>query len=127
MAYEIPDFVLGTLPAGADLHTYVHRFVIADSSAAVQLATAAGNVLGVLNNKPVAGAAAEVIVDGVAKVYCDNTCTAGHEVQVGTGHGAINSTTGKSVGIALATGASGDVIPVLLKDIGQPTPPPPGP
>jgi hypothetical protein len=120
MSYEIPGFTVGTLLAGADLSAKQYTFVVANSSSQVVSATAAGDVLGVLQNAPVAGAAAQVMTGGVSKVLVGTGgVTAGHAVQVAaTSFGAVNASTGKGVGIALETGVAGQIVAVLLKDLG---------
>jgi hypothetical protein len=119
MAYEIPGFTLGTLTAAADLSTKEHRFVAA-SGTGVGVAGAGADILGVLNNKPVQGAACTIIVDGVAKVVAEGAIAYGAEVMVGAAGGAVTATaTNQAVGIALAAAAAAnEVIPILLKDLG---------
>ncbi len=49
------------------------------------------------------------------RLFAGGTISAGQEVEVGTNGTAVAKTSGVVVGIALAGGASGEVIPVLLK------------
>jgi hypothetical protein len=120
MSYEIPGFSLGTLVAGADLSALQYTFVAANSSGKVVSATAGGDVLGVLQNTPTSDGAAQVLTSGVSKVKCSGTVTAGLAVKVAAStFGAVNaSTSGKGVGIALESGTSGQIVAVLLKDLG---------
>lgn len=74
MAYEIPVFNLGTLKAGADLSasTNQFKFVKLDGSGDVVLCTGATDIpVGVLQNNPRLGEAADLGVLGVYKVQGD--------------------------------------------------------
>lgn len=120
MSYEIPGHVVGTLLAGADLRALQYTFVKVDSSSQIVSAAAGGDVLGVLQNTPNTGGAAQVMVSGVSKVKCSGTVTAGLAVKVAAStFGAVNaSTSGKGVGIALESGTAGQIVAVELKDLG---------
>lgn len=91
-------------------------FVKVTGAHTVGLATAATDVLaGVLQNKPQnVGMAATVGIFGVSKVLAGGNITAGSKVAPdGNGAAVTDATNGKS--IALASGAAGDLIPVLLR------------
>ena len=67
MAFELPNFVI-TLPAAADLSAKQFYFVKIDTSGQAALAATTGEaVIGVLQNKPTQGQAAQVMVQGITK------------------------------------------------------------
>lgn len=71
MAYEIPGFSI-TLEAASDLSTSQYKFVKLDSSGkAAAIAAATDIPVGVLQNKPTSGQAADVMVSGVTKLQGD--------------------------------------------------------
>ena len=73
MAYETPLYVLSFV-AGEDLSSNQFQFVTMESDGQVDLADAETDiVLGVLQNKPTAGQAARVMIQGVSKVEADET------------------------------------------------------
>lgn len=119
MAYEIPGFVLGTLPAGDDLSAAQYRFVSITAGDHVGLAAAAGQPLGVLNNAPAEGEVCEIVTSGVAKVVCDDTVTEGGLIEVHSGGGADDLASGFAVGVALEAGVVNQVISVRLGDYGK--------
>lgn len=118
MAYEIPGFMLSTLEAGDDLSAKQYRFVIGTAGDKVGVASAAGKVLGVLQNAPAEDETAEIMVNGVSKVICDDEVTEFGVIEVGTNGGADDFSAGKGVGMALEAGVAGQIISVLLKDYG---------
>lgn len=67
MAYEIPGFKLGVLPANADLSAKQYYGVKVVSGGIDVVSAAGGVAVGILQNKPVSGEAAEVTVLGVSK------------------------------------------------------------
>lgn len=82
MAYEIPCFSI-TLPAGGDLSSSQFKFVKLNSSGqVVDIAAATDIPVGVLQNKPASGGAAEVMVIGISKVQGDADLAKG--AQIGT-------------------------------------------
>jgi hypothetical protein len=71
MAYEIP-FNKITLEAAADLSAHQFRYVKIDAAGkAAAIAAATDLPIGVLQNRPTAGSAAEIVVDGVTKLQAD--------------------------------------------------------
>lgn len=78
MAWELPNFCIGSLTAGADLSGSQFRCVKVTGDNTVGLADTQGEViLGVLQGKPAAGEAADVTVVGVTKVVAGAALTAG--------------------------------------------------
>lgn len=71
MAFEQPGFKDGTRPAGADLSANQYKFVKLNSSGQVILCAAVTDQpYGILQNKPVSGQAAEVMLMGISKLVC---------------------------------------------------------
>lgn len=78
MAYESPQVSLGTLTAAADLSGKQFHFVKLASATTVNVCSAVTDVpVGVLQNKPTSGQAAEVTFLGISKVVADATLAAG--------------------------------------------------
>lgn len=122
MAYEQPGLKI-TLIAAADLSAKQYCFVNADTTAAgskAALPSAGGRAVGVLQNKPASGEAAEICVDGISKCLVGTGgVTAGDTVQALATGDITTATTGDyALGIALATGAAGVLVPVLLTPSG---------
>lgn len=107
-----------TRPANADLSAGLYKFVELDSSGNVGITNALGTdlAIGVLQNKPTAaGQAAEIQVDGVAKVVAGATITPGQKVSASaSGTAVVAIATYHVQGICVKGGASGEVIEVLL-------------
>jgi len=79
MAYESPGIDIGTLTAAADLSGKQYHFVVLASATTVNVATAITNApIGILQNTPTSGQAAEVRILGVSKVVADGTLAAGN-------------------------------------------------
>jgi len=75
MSYEIKQFCI-TLEAAADLSSSQFKAVKLDSNGkAAAIAAATDLPIGILQNKPTAGQAAEVMVDGVTKWQADAALT----------------------------------------------------
>lgn len=106
-----------TLIAGADLSAKQYLFVeLANDGQIDPVGSAGGDAVGVLQNDPdAAGKAATVAISGISKVVCGGTVTVGDKVQSDNAGKALTAASGDHVlGRALATGASGEIIPVLL-------------
>lgn len=121
MAFEIPNFYIGVLPAAADLSAGQFKVVgIVDNGsgqAAVNYPSAGGQGIGVLQNKPLSGEAATVMNEGITKALLGTGgITVGQNLMAGTSGVLVLATSGNYiVAQALETGVSGDVISVLLK------------
>jgi hypothetical protein len=77
MAYELPGLKI-TLTAGADLSSYQHHFVKITGANTVGLCTATTDIpVGVLQNAPTSGGAAEIMVSGITKLSSNAGITAG--------------------------------------------------
>lgn len=122
MAYEIPGHAI-TLEASTDLSSYQYRFVVSNGDGTCNLAGDGAAVTGVLQNKPTAGQAASVVVDGVSKVKAaGSTVAAGDLVASSTVGLAVAVAAGDyTVGRVLAgsSGSTGRVLTVLLQHLGS--------
>lgn len=113
MAYEIPGFMDGTEVAAADLST--SQFLcVKETSNGINLCTVAGEeVYGVLQNKPAAGQAANVMQDGVSKCKAGAAVAKGALIMTNASGKVITAATAGSsiIGQAKeAAGADGDII-----------------
>lgn len=120
MAVEIPGKTVGFESAAADLSTHQFKAVIF-SSTGVALTGAGGKCDGVLQNKPVAGAAAHVMVDGVSKVVAGAALAKGALVSVTAAGKLKAAATGEFIlGTLLeASTADNDIVTVLIARQGR--------
>lgn len=117
MSYEVPGFKIGTLTASSDLSGSQFRYVKVSGSGTVTICAAASDVpLGILQNKPKAGEAADVMVTGISKLAAGAAVAAGAEVgSDATGRGIAGATGTRVMGQALeAASAAGQIIAVAL-------------
>lgn len=116
MAYEnTPEMI--TVPAAADLSTHQYKLMTLNSSGQAALGNATNLIVGVLQNKPTAaGQAATLCWAGVSKVVAAGVITAGARVTSDANGLAIAATTAGDavIGVALATSAANDIIPILI-------------
>lgn len=122
MAYEISNNSLKiTLPAGADLSTKQYYFVKVNSSGnAVLCAAATDAPIGVLQNNPISGAEASIVVVGGTKIVAGAAIAAG--IKIGTDSAgkadakvAGTDTTEYTVGqVLLASAADADVLTAVI-------------
>lgn len=122
MAYEINQYsVKITLPAAADLSTKQYYFVKVNSSGQAALCAAATDrPIGVLQNTPTSGQAAEVLVVGGTKIVASASIDEG--VLIGTAStGKADAktpgtdTTEYGVGqVILAAGADGELLTAVI-------------
>jgi hypothetical protein len=106
-----------TIEAGGDLSAGQFKFVTLANDGQVDLtASAGGEAIGVLQNKPsAAGRAATVAVYGVTKVIAGDTVAAGAKVQSDASGLAITAASaGHVLGVAITGGAVNEVISILL-------------
>ena len=83
MAYEASQPLKLSLSAGADLSTKQYYFVKLDASGNAVVCAAATDIpVGILQNEPTSGQAAEIVVVGVSKVSSDAGLAIG--AQIGT-------------------------------------------
>ena len=123
MAYEINNYsVRATFVAGADLSTSQYKFVKLNSSGQVIAIAADTDVpVGVLQNNPVAGAEASVLIVGGTKIVASASAALGTVLAIGTTaagkavNRAVTDTTKYTLGIYLqAPGADGDIVAAVV-------------
>ena len=112
-----------TLEAAADLSAKQYYFVAVDSNGKAALTGDDGNPIGVLQNKPTAGQAATICVDGVTKVYVQESDGLGAGYNVGCGSASaakVSDTASYRLGVSLeAASADGDIISLLFQKNGK--------
>ncbi len=121
MAYEqeLKDF---SFKASADLSAKQFLFMLVSGVDTCTVTSAATDtVLGVLQNKPASGEAADVRCYGIAKVVAGGTVTAGDRVGTDNAGKAVTKTADadKIAGLALSTAASGELVSILLTPCAQ--------
>jgi hypothetical protein len=110
MAYEISNYsVKVTLVAGADLSAKQYTFVKINSSGEAVAAAAATDIpVGVLQNAPIAGQEAEVLIVGGTKIVAG--AAIGDGAQIGT------SSAGKAVALVAGTDTTKYVVGTLITE-----------
>ncbi len=113
------EFTGETIPlvAAADLSAKQFFFIKVVAAGEANVTTAATDtILGILQNKPLAGEIAQVKVMGGSKLLCGATTAVGDRViSDGAGEGIPEATAGDTIGaIALEAGANGDVFSVFI-------------
>jgi hypothetical protein len=123
MAVEGPQPTKWSFPAGADLSAAAnqYKFVEVDSSGNVTVCNAATDrPVGVLQNRPKSGEAAEVVIAGITKLQADAALTIGTLIGTSADGQADAKTLGDAgtefvVGMALsASGAAAEIITALV-------------
>lgn len=119
MASSIKDFVKSFVTGASTLIAKQYYIVKQHTDGTLILAGVNGaGAIGVLQNKPAVGAAANVQIGGTAKVKAGGTITVGAWVTSDTNGLAVATTTDKDVVIGRYLGAascaSGDIIEVQL-------------
>lgn len=122
MAYEISNYsVKITLPAAADLSAKQYYFVkINTSGQAALCAAATDKPIGVLQNAPTSGQAAEVLVVGASKVVASASIDEGVAIGTASTGKADAKTVGSDVTeyivgqVILAAGADGNVLTAVI-------------
>ena len=121
MAYEISNYTLKiTLEAGADLSAAQYKFVKISSGKAILCAAATDAPIGVLQNSPVSGGEASIVVAGGTKLVAGAAIAAG--VVIGTSSTgkadakvAGTDTTEYAVGtVILGSGADADILTAVI-------------
>jgi len=118
MAYEVPLHKPPVGLAAADLSAHQFKFVKVTATNAVNICTAGTDfAIGVLQNKPLSGVAAEVETQGTTKVVAGAAVAAGMGVMPDASGRAVTATaTNKVQGISLeAAAGAGEIITVLLR------------
>jgi hypothetical protein len=121
MAYEISNYTLRiTLEAGADLSAAQYKFVKISSGKAILCAAATDVPIGVLQNSPISGGEASIVVAGGTKIVASAAIAAG--VVIGTSSTgkadakvAGTDTTEYAVGaVILASAADADILTAVI-------------
>lgn len=113
MGYENTLRSISLLSAADFSTTGQYRFGTIDSNGKVGLTSSAGRVDGVVQDNPEADRALALGFSGVSMVEYGGTVTAGDSVQSGASGVAVTGNT-NSRAIALESGVSGEIHPVLL-------------
>jgi hypothetical protein len=92
-----------------------YTFVTYDSSGNLVNSSAAGLAIGVIQEPNKQNEPAQVAVHGFSFIQLGGTVAIGAEVEVGSNGAAVTLASGKSVGICVVGGGSGDIGTVLLK------------
>lgn len=120
MAYEGAQLKLGNLTAGADLSAKQFHFVKLASATTVDVCSAITDVpIGVLQNTPTSGQAAEVCIFGITKVVADGNLSAGNIIGTSSDSQADAITRGTDttvtiVGQAIEAGAAGQTVTMFF-------------
>lgn len=116
MAYEIANYAVKiTLVAGADLSALQYKFVKINSSGqAVAVAAVTDRPIGVLQNAPLSGQEAEVLVVGGTKIKAGGTLDEGNVLGTDADGDGVAKTVGTDtthyiLGTVIAPAASGEV------------------
>lgn len=120
MAIENLSFVIGHLAAAADYSTTgQYRGMVASTAAnhtAVLASVAGQSIIGVLRNEPESGEACEIVESGIAKVILGGTVTRGDRLSVNSAGAFVTASgSGSIAGIALESGASGNIVSMLIE------------
>ena len=121
MAYQQAQTNI-TLKAGADLSAKQYFFVKIDANGDAVLAGNGENAIGVLQNAPASGEAANIAVAGVSKVIIGDTTSLDYGVVISSDANG-KATLGVSTDFALAiliedTTANDDVVSCLIQKTG---------
>lgn len=124
MAYEAAQIKAGQFTASADLSAKQYHFVKLSGNNTVTVCAAITDVpIGVLQNNPTSGQAAEVCLFGVTKVVADGTLAAGDRIGTSADGQADaivagTDTTVTTVGQALNAASAGDTVEIFFNPTG---------
>lgn len=120
MAYEGAQIKIGNLTAASDLSTKQYHFVKLASATTVDVCTAiTDKPIGVLQNTPASGSAAEVCLFGITKVVADASYSAGAVIGTSSDSQAKaivagTDTTQYALGQAIEAGVAGNTVTMFL-------------
>ena len=120
MAYEAAQIKVGQFTASADLSAKQYHFVKMSGNNTVTVCAAITDVpIGVLQNNPASGGAAEVCLFGISKVVADGTLAAGNVIGTSLDGQADAITAGSdttvyTMGIALAAASAGETVEAFI-------------
>lgn len=124
MAYEAAQVKVGQWTASADLSSKQYHFVKISGNNTVTVCAAITDVpVGVLQNAPSSGGAAEVCIFGVTKVVADGTLAAGNRIGTSADGQADAITAGTdttvtTVGQALKAASAGETVEIFFNPSG---------
>jgi hypothetical protein len=120
MAFEAAQIKVGQFTASADLSSKQYHFVKMSGNGTVTVCAAITDVpIGVLQNTPTSGQAAEVCLFGISKVVADGTLAAGNVIGTSADGQADaivagTDTTVYTMGIALRAAAAGETVEAFI-------------
>ena len=120
MAYEAAQVKVGQFTASADLSVKQYHFVKMSGNDTVTVCAAITDVpVGVLQNNPASGGAAEVALLGVTKVVADGTLAAGNLIGTSADGqadaiAAGTDTTVYLMGVAVSAASAGETTTMIL-------------
>jgi len=120
MAYEAAQVKVGQFTASADLSAKQYHFVKMSGNNTVTVCAAITDVpIGVLQNNPTSGQAAEVCLFGISKVVADGTLAAGNVIGTSLDGqadaiSAGSDTTVYVMGIALNAASAGETVEAFI-------------
>lgn len=116
MAYQNVNHHCLTLVAAGDLSAKQFCAVGVNSAGRAAIADADDQVIGIVQNNPAAGQAANVAYGGVSKAKLGGTVAAGARVTSNASGEIVAATTGGDsvIGVALTGGASGEIVSILV-------------
>jgi hypothetical protein len=118
--FEVPGFKPGVLVAAADLSSYQYRAVKLNTSGEVALCGAGEAAIGILQNKPVAGEACEIDMDGISKAVMGATiANAGGKLASDANGKLVAAVSTNYVVAQLLTTAAADGVISSVKVIGS--------
>ena len=125
MAYEAAQIKVGQFTASADLSAKQYHFVKMSGNNTVTVCAAITDVpVGVLQNNPASGGAAEVALLGVTKVVADGTLAAGNLIGTSADGqadaiAAGTDTTVYLMGVAVSAASAGETATMILNPSGR--------
>jgi hypothetical protein len=120
MAYEAAQIKVGNFTASADLSAKQYHFVKMSGNNTVTVCAAITDIpIGVLQNTPTSGQAAEVCLFGITKVVADGTLAAGNVLGTSADGqadaiAAGTDTTVYTMGIALNAASAGETVEAFI-------------
>lgn len=120
MAYEAAQIKVGNFTASADLSAKQYHFVKMSGNNTVTVCAAITDVpIGILQNSPASGGAAEVCLFGISKVVADGTLAAGNVIGTSADGqadaiAAGTDTTVYTMGIALNAASAGETVEMFV-------------
>jgi len=124
MAYEGAQIKFGNLTAAADLSSKQFHFVKLASATTVNVCNNIADVpIGILQNAPTSGQAAEITIFGISKVVADGNLAAGNIIGTSADSQADAITRGSDstvtvMGVAIEAGAAGETVTMFLNPSG---------